>query len=88
MGRTPAGIAATRAVVLDPLNRDNYGDLAYALYFARQYDEAIGALNEDLALDPDDSVAYGLRGLSYYALGNLENARASCETRANKTEHQ
>jgi TolB-like protein/Tfp pilus assembly protein PilF len=89
LGRTAAGIAAARrAVVLDPLNRDNYQALGYALYVGRQYDEAIGALNEDLALDPDDSVAYGVRGLSYYALNNLESARASCETRANKTEHE
>jgi TolB-like protein/cytochrome c-type biogenesis protein CcmH/NrfG len=89
VGRTAAGIAAARrAVVLDPLNKDNYSSLGFALYLGRQYDEAISALNENLALDPDDSEAYGLRGLSYYALGNLENARASCETRANKTEHE
>jgi tetratricopeptide (TPR) repeat protein len=89
VGRTAAGIAAARrAIVLDPLNKDNYRSLGYALYLGRQYDEAISALNEELALDPDDSGAYGLRGLSYYALGNLENARASCETRANKTEYE
>jgi TolB-like protein/Tfp pilus assembly protein PilF len=89
MGRTPAGIAAARrAIVLDPLNRHNYIALGMALYFGRHYDEAISVLREHLALDPDDSEAYGLRGLSYYALGNFENARASCETRANKTEHE
>jgi tetratricopeptide (TPR) repeat protein len=87
VGRTAAGIAAARrAVVLDPLNRDSYNYLGYALYMGRQYDEAIGALNEDLALDPEDSEAYGLRGFSYYALNNLESARASCETSAYKTE--
>jgi TolB-like protein/Tfp pilus assembly protein PilF len=87
MGRTPAGFAAARrAVVLDPLNRNNYNVLGYALYLGRQHDEAISVLNEDLAFDPDDPEAYALRGLSYYALGSLENARASCETSANKTE--
>jgi TolB-like protein len=89
MGQTEAGLAAARrAVVLDPLNRENYIDLGRTLFFGRQYDEAISALKEDLALAPDDSEAYGLLGLSYYALGNLESARASCETRANKTEYE
>jgi TolB-like protein/lipoprotein NlpI len=85
MGQTPAGIAAARrAVVLDPLNRDNYGGLGTALFFGRQYDEAIAVLQRNLTLDPDDSAAYGYRGLSYYALGNYDSARASCETSAEK----
>jgi tetratricopeptide (TPR) repeat protein len=86
MGRAAAGIAAARrAVVLDPLNRDTYGYLGTALYFGRRYEEAISVLGENLALDPDDPDAYGFRGLSYYALNNLESARTSCETGANKT---
>src|SRR5207245_1148889 len=85
MGQIPAGIAAARrAVVLDPLNRDNYGVLGTSLFFGRQYDEAIAVLQRDLTLDPDDSAAYGNRGLSYYALGNYDSARASCEASAEK----
>jgi TolB-like protein/Tfp pilus assembly protein PilF len=88
IGRTTAGItAARRAIVLDPLNKHNYIALGMALYFGHHYDEAISVLREHLALDPDDSAAYAVRGLSYYALGDLENARASCE-RANKTESE
>jgi TolB-like protein len=87
MGQTPAGIAAARrAVVLDPLNRDNYGVLGTALFFGRRYDEAIAVLQTTLTLDPDDSAAYGYRGLSYYALGNYDGARASCEPKADKPE--
>ncbi len=87
MGRTAEGLsAARRAIVLDPLNRDNYTALATALYFGRHYEEAISVVRQDLALDPDHLEAYGIRGLSYYALGDLENARESCETKANKTE--
>jgi serine/threonine-protein kinase len=80
MGRTEAGIAAARrAVVLDPLNRDTHRVLAYSLYFGRQNKEAIAAFEDALALDPEDPGAYTPRGLAYYALGDFEHARASCE---------
>jgi TolB-like protein/Tfp pilus assembly protein PilF len=83
MGRAASGIAASRrAVVLDPLNHENYTVLARALYFARQYDDAISTLQDSLALDPDDPIAYAYRGLTFYALGNFEGARASCERMA------
>jgi tetratricopeptide (TPR) repeat protein len=31
--------------------------------------------------DPDYKATYGFRGLAYYGLGDLESARASCETK-------
>jgi TolB-like protein/cytochrome c-type biogenesis protein CcmH/NrfG len=80
MGRTAAGFAAARrAVVLDPLNRLSHFDLGRALYLGRQPNEAIAALQGALALDPADQKTYALRGLAYYALGDLKHARASCE---------
>jgi TolB-like protein/Tfp pilus assembly protein PilF len=83
MGRTEAGLAAARrAVVLDPLSRDTHRSLASALYFARQYKEAITASQDALALDPEDAYAYATRGLAAYALGDFEDARASCESKA------
>jgi TolB-like protein len=82
MGRTDTGIAAARrAVVLDPLNRDSHYNLGSSLYRARQNSEAIAALQDALALDPEDPFSLAFRGLAYYALGDFENARASCESK-------
>jgi len=82
MGRTEAGIAAERrAVVLDPLNRDSHGALGLALSLGRQDKEAIAAYQDALALDPDVRVFYAWRGLAYYALGDFDRARASCESK-------
>lgn len=85
VGHTAAGLAASRrAVVLDPLNRENHIELARGLYFARQYRASLSAFQDAVALDSDYSELYGFRGLTYYALGDFENARASCETKADK----
>jgi TolB-like protein/cytochrome c-type biogenesis protein CcmH/NrfG len=82
MGRTEAGIAALRrAVVLDPLSRSPHFQLGQALYFARQYPEAIAAFQRALALDPEYPAVYAYRGLVYYALGDFEHARAPCESK-------
>ena len=80
MGRTDAGFASVRrAVVLDPLNPRSHYVLGRVLYFARRYDEAIAAWSAALSVEPKYKPAHGFRGLTYYALGNLESARSSCE---------
>jgi TolB-like protein/Flp pilus assembly protein TadD len=82
MGQFDAGLAATRrAVVLDPLSRATHSALGRALYAARRYEEAVAAFNEAISLDPDFKVTYGERGFAYYGLGDLDRARASCETK-------
>jgi tetratricopeptide (TPR) repeat protein len=82
MGHFDAGVAAARrAVVLDPLARQSHFGLGYALYYARRYEEAVAAFAEVISLEPDYKAAYGSRGLAYYGLGDLEHARASCETK-------
>jgi TolB-like protein/Flp pilus assembly protein TadD len=82
MGHFDAGIAATRrAVVLDPLARASHSLLGVALYAARRYEEAVAAFAEVIRLDPDFKAAYANRGFAYYGLGDLERARASCETK-------
>jgi tetratricopeptide (TPR) repeat protein len=53
--------------------------LRIVLFAARRYEEALAASEVVLSLDPDFEGAYSARGLSYYMLGNLERARASCE---------
>jgi TolB-like protein/Flp pilus assembly protein TadD len=81
MGHIDAGLAAARrAVVLDPLARDSHSLLGRALYAARRYEEAVVAFSEGISLDPSDKAFYTYRGLAYYGLGDLQSARASCET--------
>jgi TolB-like protein/tetratricopeptide (TPR) repeat protein len=82
MGHFDVAFAATRrAVVLDPLARQSHTALSQALYAARRYEEAVAAFAEVISLDPDYKSTYGPRGLAYYGLGDLQSARASCETR-------
>jgi TolB-like protein/Tfp pilus assembly protein PilF len=82
MGHFDAGIAAARrAVVLDPLARESHMRLGRARYAARRYKEAVAAWAEVLNLEPDYKPTYGWRGLAYYGLGDLQSARASCETK-------
>jgi tetratricopeptide (TPR) repeat protein len=82
MGHLDAGVAAARrAVVLDPLARASHNALGEALYFARRYEESLVAFAETISLDPDLKESYSNRGLSFYALGDLEHARVACETK-------
>jgi len=83
MGHFDAALAATRrAVVLDPLARGSYTALGRALYTARRYEEAVAAFAEALSLDPGFKVTYADRGFAYYGLGDLQSARAACETKS------
>jgi TolB-like protein/Flp pilus assembly protein TadD len=80
MGHAEANFATVRrAVVLDPLNPRSHYALGQALYFARRYDEAIAALSAAISVEAEYRPAHGFRGLAYFALGNLESARSSCE---------
>ena len=82
MGHFDAAIAAARrAVVLDPLDRSSHSVLGRALYAARRYGEAATAHAEAISLNPDFKPSYAERGLAFYGLGDLESARASCETK-------
>jgi TolB-like protein len=80
MGQFDAGVAAARrAVVLDPLARASHVGLGRTLYVARRYEEALAALAK-VSLDPDYKDTNVFRGFAHYALGDLQSARASCET--------
>jgi TolB-like protein/tetratricopeptide (TPR) repeat protein len=80
-GHFDAGIAAIRrAVVLDPLARNTRSALGRSLYSARRYEEALAGYAEAISLDPDYKASYGHRGLSFYGLGDLQQARAACQT--------
>ncbi|PWT83656.1 MAG: hypothetical protein C5B58_06165, partial [Acidobacteria bacterium] len=80
MGHTDAGFAAIRrAVQLDPLNPAVHRLLSFVLRLARRYEEAIEAAHGALALDVDNPGALTTLGFAYYALGDYQGARASCE---------
>lgn len=80
MGNTAAGLAAIhRAIELDPLNPRSHVLLGYGLYIARRYQESTAAFAEAIGLDPEHTQAYAFQGLAYYELGNLQDARSSCE---------
>ena len=81
MGHTDAAIAAVRrAVVLDPLNPATHGYLGGTLYFAHQNREALVAFQDAQVLDPEHPIVHAFLGLIYYALGDYDRARASCES--------
>ena len=65
-----------RAQELDPLSPDANASLAYILYFARDYDEAIRYCQRTLALEPNFLEAMLLLGLSYEQKGMLNEAIA------------
>jgi TolB-like protein/DNA-binding winged helix-turn-helix (wHTH) protein/Tfp pilus assembly protein PilF len=89
MGQFNEGISATqRAMALDPLNLRSHHLLGMGLYYTRRYREAIQAYADTIALDPELGEVYGLRGLAYYGLQDLKNARASCEARPDQWESQ
>ena len=82
MGNFEVAIAAARrAAVLDPLDRRSYSILGRTLYAARRYAEAATAHAEAVRINPEYTAAYGERGLAFYGLGDLERARALCETK-------
>ena len=84
MGRFDVALAAIhRADVLDPVADPNRFYLGSALYAARRYEEAVAEYTQVISRAPDFNETYAERGFAYYALGNLESARASCEARPN-----
>jgi tetratricopeptide (TPR) repeat protein len=58
---------------------DRFREVQSALYAARRYEEAIAGYTQVISLAPDFNETYAERGFAYYALGDLERARASCE---------
>jgi TolB-like protein/tetratricopeptide (TPR) repeat protein len=81
MGQTDQGLAAgRRSVVLDPLNALNHSFLGQSLVLARRYVEAISVLKDAKALSQVDLSINEWLYYAYYLIGNLESARASCDS--------
>jgi tetratricopeptide (TPR) repeat protein len=89
MGRTDAGIAATRqATVLDPLNPHVRTHLVWSLLNAHRYEEAVAAGTALVAFDPENSYAYAMRGRASYALGDFQGALSSCAVNPDSAANQ
>ncbi|MGD9561603.1 MAG: tetratricopeptide repeat protein [Pyrinomonadaceae bacterium] len=67
---------ARRAEELDPFSPVISADVAWPLYFARRYDEAIAQLDESLKLDPNFAVTLRYRGTILDTLGRPNEAIA------------
>ena len=88
MGHPDAALAtARRGVTLDPVNFLSYRALGDVLRATRRDTEAIVAYQESIALEPDSPNTYARRGFSYYALGDFQSARTSCEVQADLAEN-
>jgi adenylate cyclase len=80
MGRNEEGFVQVRqAMQLDPLNAHLADDLGFHFYAARQYDDAIRALQKRFELEPDDGEAhlglawvYGEKKMHREALAEME----------------
>jgi TolB-like protein/Flp pilus assembly protein TadD len=65
-------LAEERAPLSPPLSRQ----VAWALFYARRYDEAVDQLKKTLALDPDFVPAHTLLGRAYVQRGEYDQAIA------------
>jgi eukaryotic-like serine/threonine-protein kinase len=80
MGRGEAAVAAARkATELDPLNAHVRTHLVIVLLNAHRFAQAVAAADDLSAFDPKNPYAAAMRGLAYYAVGEFQNARSSCE---------
>jgi TolB-like protein/Flp pilus assembly protein TadD len=81
MGRRDLGLTLLRrATALDPLNVSAHSSLGVSLLLLGRYTEAIRAFRDAQTLVPERARLTGLIGIAYYELGDLQAARASCES--------
>lgn len=77
-GRTEEAVAEIeRALELDPLSVIINSDLAWALYYARDYGRAIKQARKTLEMNPDFVTAHLALGISYEQKGKYEEALAA-----------
>ncbi|GAA4431687.1 adenylate/guanylate cyclase domain-containing protein [Pontibacter saemangeumensis] len=62
------------AVKLEPLSAIDHADLAWTLYYARKFEEALAFALTGVELDPYSFLSHRLAGLCYMALNRFEEA--------------
>jgi len=67
---------ARERVRLDPLSSQPYWGLGHALFRARQYDEAVKAFRELMAINPDRTAIHAATGEALLLAGNYQEALA------------
>jgi eukaryotic-like serine/threonine-protein kinase len=79
-GRRDESIAeSTRAAELDPMSASAASTKALMMYYARDYQGALGAIGHALQLEPSSASAYFVRSRIDAALGALQEAIAANE---------
>jgi adenylate cyclase len=67
---------AERAIVLAPNNELPYYAKSFYFFLSRRANEALGAADAGLAINPNSALLYGMRGLAENSLGQYEQAKA------------
>ena len=67
---------AERAIVLAPNNELPYYAKSYYLFLSHRMNEALGAADAGLAINPNSAQLYGMRALAENSLGQYEQAKA------------
>ena len=81
MGRLEESLRyISRAAELDPVSQAILKDKGLALYYNRQYDEAIELARRTLELDPNYAAAHRLLSLAYQAKGMFDEAIVENQT--------
>jgi tetratricopeptide (TPR) repeat protein len=68
-----------RARELDPMGAERHGNVAWAYWVARRYDDAIRLAQEAIELDSTASIAYQALGGAYVEKGRYADAAAAFE---------
>ena len=67
---------AERAIALAPNSELPYYAKSYYLFLSRRENEAVGAADAGLAINPNSALLYGMRSLAENSLGHYEQAEA------------
>ncbi len=71
---------ADRAIALAPDSERPYYAKSVYLFLSRRANEALGAADAGLAINPNSALLYGVRGLAENSLGRFEQAKSDITT--------
>ncbi len=74
-----AKISINKAILLAPLDADNYALLAHLYFREKQYDKALESANDALAFEPENLLALNTRSSALLKLGNHDESFKTIE---------